>query len=128
MEQTLENLVVALKELSIRCDFRTTVEYLIKLLETPSFQDNTIYISSLDAMIAKRCEADKPDIMIGVLCGPLHVADQAVVKIPLRKDHAEALGDNQKPPPEPEASQSQSERTPQQQQEKSLSLHIYCAV
>lgn len=32
------NLVIALKELSIRGDFRTTVEYLITLLETESFQ------------------------------------------------------------------------------------------
>lgn len=37
-EQARENLVVALKELSIRGDFRTTVEYLITLLETKSFQ------------------------------------------------------------------------------------------
>ena len=32
------NLVIALKELSIRGDFRTTVEYLITLLETETFQ------------------------------------------------------------------------------------------
>lgn len=32
------NLVIALKELSIRGDFRTTVEYLITLLETDDFQ------------------------------------------------------------------------------------------
>lgn len=37
-EQARENLVIALKELSIRGDFRTTVEYLITLLETKSFQ------------------------------------------------------------------------------------------
>ncbi|KAI7003742.1 Acetyl-CoA, partial [Hortaea werneckii] len=37
-----KHMVVALKELSIRGDFRTTVEYLIKLLETPAFEDNTI--------------------------------------------------------------------------------------
>lgn len=37
-EQARENLVIALKELSIRGDFRTTVEYLITLLETKTFQ------------------------------------------------------------------------------------------
>ena len=37
-----KNLVVALKELSIRGDFRTTVEYLIKLLETDMYIDNTV--------------------------------------------------------------------------------------
>lgn len=35
---SIRNLVIALKELSIRGDFRTTVEYLITLLETESFQ------------------------------------------------------------------------------------------
>ncbi|ODM91016.1 Acetyl-CoA carboxylase [Orchesella cincta] len=78
-EQARENLVIALKELSIRGDFRTTVEYLITLLETPAFQDNTIDTSWLDALIAERVQADKPDIMIGVMCGALHVADQTIV-------------------------------------------------
>ncbi|ODM98808.1 Acetyl-CoA carboxylase, partial [Orchesella cincta] len=78
-EQARENLVIALKELSIRGDFRTTVEYLITLLETPAFQDNTIDTSWLDALIAERIQADKPDIMIGVMCGALHVADQTIV-------------------------------------------------
>lgn len=41
-EQARENLVIALKELSIRGDFRTTVEYLITLLETKSFQVRSI--------------------------------------------------------------------------------------
>lgn len=36
------NLVIALKELSIRGDFRTTVEYLVTLLETETFQANSI--------------------------------------------------------------------------------------
>lgn len=78
-EQARENLVIALKELSIRGDFRTTVEYLITLLETPAFQENTIDTSWLDALIAERVQADKPDIMIGVMCGALHVADQTIV-------------------------------------------------
>ena len=34
--------MIALKELSIRGDFRTTVEYLITLLETDTFQQNSI--------------------------------------------------------------------------------------
>jgi acetyl-CoA carboxylase/biotin carboxylase 1 len=78
-EQARENLVIALKELSIRGDFRTTVEYLITLLETRAFQENTIDTSWLDALIAERVQSDKPDIMLGVICGALHVADQAIV-------------------------------------------------
>ncbi|KAG7251038.1 hypothetical protein CRUP_027315, partial [Coryphaenoides rupestris] len=50
------NMVVALKELSIRGDFRTTVEYLIKLLETESFQHNTIDTGWLDRLISEKMQ------------------------------------------------------------------------
>lgn len=69
------NMVVALKELSIRGDFRTTVEYLIKLLETESFQLNRIDTGWLDRLIAEKVQAERPDTMLGVVCGALHVAD-----------------------------------------------------
>jgi len=78
-EQARENLVIALKELSIRGDFRTTVEYLITLLETNAFQNNTIDTSWLDALIAERMQADKPDVMLGVICGALHISDQTIL-------------------------------------------------
>ena len=48
------NMVLALKELSIRGDFRTTVEYLITLLETDSFHMNKIDTSWLDQLIAEK--------------------------------------------------------------------------
>ncbi|XP_054291063.1 acetyl-CoA carboxylase-like isoform X2 [Macrosteles quadrilineatus] len=79
-EQARENLVIALKELSIRGDFRTTVEYLITLLETDAFQNNTIDTAWLDKLIAKKMQAEKPDIMLGVICGALHIADRRVVE------------------------------------------------
>ncbi|XP_039771055.1 acetyl-CoA carboxylase 2 isoform X2 [Ornithorhynchus anatinus] len=74
-EEAISNMVVALKELSIRGDFRTTVEYLINLLETESFQGNDIDTGWLDYLIAERVQAEKPDIMLGVVCGALNVAD-----------------------------------------------------
>ncbi|XP_066466005.1 acetyl-CoA carboxylase 2 isoform X2 [Tiliqua scincoides] len=74
-EEAISNLVVALKELSIRGDFRTTVEYLIRLLETESFQHNEIDTSWLDHLIAEKVQAEKPDTMLGVVCGALNVAD-----------------------------------------------------
>ena len=52
----LSNMVVALKELSIRGDFRTTVEYLIKLLETESFQHNSIDTGWLDRLISEKMQ------------------------------------------------------------------------
>ncbi|XP_041970632.1 acetyl-CoA carboxylase isoform X2 [Aricia agestis] len=77
-EQARENLVIALKELSIRGDFRTTVEYLITLLETPAFQDNNIDTSWLDALIAERVQGEKPDVMLGVICGSILIADNII--------------------------------------------------
>lgn len=53
--------MVALKELSIRGDFRTTVEYLIKLLETESFQNNEIDTGWLDHLIAEKVQVKETD-------------------------------------------------------------------
>jgi acetyl-CoA carboxylase/biotin carboxylase 1 len=64
-----KHMIVALKELSIRGDFRTTVEYLIKLLETPAFEDNTITTSWLDELISKKLTAERPDPMVAVILG-----------------------------------------------------------
>ena len=75
----IRNLVVALKELSIRGDFRTTVEYLIKLLETETYQNNSITTAWLDKLIAEKVQAEKPDLMLGVVCGAMHIADQAIL-------------------------------------------------
>ncbi len=73
-------MVIALKELSIRGDFRTTVEYLIKLLETDHFQLNTIDTGWLDKLIVDKVQAERPDTMLGVICGALHVADQEILQ------------------------------------------------
>ncbi|ESP03134.1 hypothetical protein LOTGIDRAFT_199489 [Lottia gigantea] len=77
-EDARENLVIALKELSIRGDFRTTVEYLIKLLETDAYQQNYITTGWLDRLIAEKVQAEKPDTMLGVMCGALHIADKKI--------------------------------------------------
>ncbi|OON20696.1 biotin carboxylase domain protein [Opisthorchis viverrini] len=53
-EQARENLVLALKELSIRGDFRTTVEYLIKVMESEEFMNHEIDTDWLDFRIAKK--------------------------------------------------------------------------
>ncbi|KAK3368719.1 acetyl-CoA carboxylase [Podospora didyma] len=74
-----KHMVVALKELSIRGDFRTTVEYLIKLLETEAFEDNTITTGWLDELISNKLTAERPDPMLAVVCGAItkaHVASE----------------------------------------------------
>ncbi|KAI1900999.1 hypothetical protein AGOR_G00055620 [Albula goreensis] len=79
-EEAISNMVVAMKELSIRGDFRTTVEYLIKLLETESFRNNDIDTGWLDHLIAEKVQAERPDTMLAVVCGSLHVADASFRK------------------------------------------------
>ncbi|KAF2367472.1 Biotin carboxylase-like N-terminal domain [Trinorchestia longiramus] len=77
-EDARKNLVVALKELSIRGDFRTIVDYLISLLETSTFQDNTIDTGWLDNLIAQRVQGKKPDMLVAVLCAAVHIADSKI--------------------------------------------------
>jgi acetyl-CoA carboxylase/biotin carboxylase 1 len=75
-----KHMVVALKELSIRGDFKTTVEYLIKLLETPAFSENTITTGWLDELISKKLTAERPDQIVAIICGAVtksHVASEA---------------------------------------------------
>jgi acetyl-CoA carboxylase/biotin carboxylase 1 len=52
------------------------VEILIRLLETEAFITNTIKTSWLDGLIAERFQTEKPDIMISIICGAIHVADE----------------------------------------------------
>lgn len=77
-----KHMVVALKELSIRGEFQTTVEYLIKLLETPAFEDNTITTGWLDELISNKLTAERPDTMLAVVCGAVtkaHAASEACI-------------------------------------------------
>jgi acetyl-CoA carboxylase / biotin carboxylase 1 len=77
-----KHMVVALKELSIRGDFRTTVEYLIKLLETEAFEENTITTGWLDELISNKLTAERPDPILAVVCGATtkaHIASEACI-------------------------------------------------
>ncbi|KAF7492692.1 hypothetical protein SSS_08750 [Sarcoptes scabiei] len=78
-EEARENLVLALKELSIRGDFRTTVEYLITLLETEDFQKNIFNTGWLDKLIAERVQSGKPKTSLALICGCIHVVDATMV-------------------------------------------------
>lgn len=67
--ESRKNMIVALKELSIRGDFRTTVEYLIKLLELEAFKNNSITTGWLDSLISNKLTAERPDATLAVICG-----------------------------------------------------------
>ena len=78
--ESRKNMIIALKELSIRGDFRTTVEYLIKLLELEAFKNNTITTGWLDSLISNKLTAERPDATLAVICGAVtkaHVASEA---------------------------------------------------
>ncbi|ODV86304.1 hypothetical protein CANARDRAFT_6793 [[Candida] arabinofermentans NRRL YB-2248] len=91
-----KHMVVALKELSIRGDFRTTVEYLIKLLETPDFEDNTITTGWLDELISKKLTAERPDPSIAVICGA--VTKAYIQAEENKKEYTTSLEKGQVPP------------------------------
>ncbi len=55
-DQARRAMVLALKELSIRGDIRTTVEYLRQLLETPDFKKNRITTKWLDELMRSNKE------------------------------------------------------------------------
>ena len=77
-----KSMVVALKELSIRGEFRTTVEYLIKLLEKPEFENNTLTTQWLDSLIAEGMTSERPDTTVAVICGAVvkaHIAYEASI-------------------------------------------------
>jgi len=70
-EDARKALVLALKEIDVRGDVRTTVEYLIKLLETEEFKKNSIDTSWLDGLIREKA--------VSVLVEPHTVALSAAV-------------------------------------------------
>ena len=53
-EEARKALILALKEVEVRGKIRTTVEYLVQLLETKEFIDNTIDTSWLDGIIKEK--------------------------------------------------------------------------
>ena len=52
------------------------MEILIRLLETDDYVNNTVKTSWLDGLIAEHFQTEKPDIMLSVICGAIHVANE----------------------------------------------------
>jgi acetyl-CoA carboxylase/biotin carboxylase 1 len=94
-QQSRKNMIVALKEISIRSEFRTTVEYLIRLLETNEFTNNTINTGWLDTLISAKLTAERPETNLAVLSGALHKAHTTLTS--LRLQYKESLKKGQVP-------------------------------
>jgi acetyl-CoA carboxylase/biotin carboxylase 1 len=73
-EAARRTMVCALMELNIRGDIRTTVEYLITLMETEAFRDNEISTEWLDGLIANRVKTATPDVALSTICGAMYKA------------------------------------------------------
>jgi acetyl-CoA carboxylase/biotin carboxylase 1 len=76
-EEARKNIIMALKEISIRGDFRTTVEYLVTLLEHQVFESNSFTTSWLDALIKENADAEEVgtvDDLVPALCGAVSKA------------------------------------------------------
>ena len=66
------NMVLAIKELSIRGDIRTTVEYLQQILETEDFRSNNLSTTWLERLMSKRAViTEKPPLYQTILLGGL---------------------------------------------------------
>lgn len=84
-ESSRRSLVLALKELSIRGDIRTTVEYIVKLLEMKQFRENTFTTDWLDSLIADHVTTEKPPTDLAVIVASVCRAHADYV------EHAHAL-------------------------------------
>lgn len=74
-EAARRNMVLALKELSIRGEIRTTVEYLRTILEQDEFVKNQISTSWLEVVMARSdVSAEKPETQSAVLLGAIFKA------------------------------------------------------
>lgn len=92
-----QNMILALKDFSVRGEFKTPVEYLIKLLETDDFGNNNITTGWLDDLILRKLSSDiKLDPILTVICGAAMKA--YVFTEGLRNSYLELLQRGQVPP------------------------------
>lgn len=79
-DRARKNMILALKELSIRGDIHTTVEYIVNMMESDDFKYNRIHTAWLDERISRHQEVrlhGRPDPLMVVLVGAVCCAYQA---------------------------------------------------
>jgi acetyl-CoA carboxylase/biotin carboxylase 1 len=67
-------MVLGLKELHIRGEIRTNVDYTVDLLHAPEYRDNKIHTGWLDSRIAMRVRVERPPWHLSVVGGALYVS------------------------------------------------------
>jgi acetyl-CoA carboxylase/biotin carboxylase 1 len=79
-DRARKNMILALKELSIRGDIHTTVEYIVNMMESDDFKYNRIHTAWLDERISRHTEVrlhGRPDPLMVVLVGAVCSAYQS---------------------------------------------------
>lgn len=100
-DRARKNMILALKELSIRGDIHTTVEYIVTMMESDDFKYNRIHTAWLDERIARHKEVrlqGRPDPLLVVLVGAVCSALQASTA--RRDEYVAQLERGQLPSPE----------------------------
>lgn len=77
-EEARKTMLLALSELAIRGEIRTTAEYLQSLLKFDDYIDNRYTTAWLDGLIARKIKLEKPDTFLVVTCGALHTLHRMV--------------------------------------------------
>ncbi|XP_010461353.1 PREDICTED: acetyl-CoA carboxylase 1-like [Camelina sativa] len=70
----IANMVLGLKEIQIRGEIRTNVDYTIDLLHASDYRENKIHTGWLDSRIAMRVRSERPPWYLSVVGGALHKA------------------------------------------------------
>ncbi|KAG8377362.1 hypothetical protein BUALT_Bualt08G0025200 [Buddleja alternifolia] len=70
----IANMVLGLKEIQIRGEIRTNVDYTIDLLHAVDYKENKIHTGWLDSRIAMRVRAERPPWYLSVVGGALYKA------------------------------------------------------
>ncbi|PRW58200.1 acetyl- carboxylase 1-like isoform A [Chlorella sorokiniana] len=68
-EAAIRAMVVALKEIKIRGEIRTIVDYVVDMVQAPDFLSNVHHTGWLDARIAAQVRSERPPWHLSVICG-----------------------------------------------------------
>ena len=99
-ESARKHLIIALKEMTIYGEIRTTVNYLSKMLELPDYIENRISTEWLDGLLANNSislnSPGGPMRFVNIVCGAVVKANAALAE--LRTDATTALDYGRVPP------------------------------
>ncbi|KAI0495328.1 hypothetical protein KFK09_025478 [Dendrobium nobile] len=77
----IANMVLGLKEIQIRGEIHTNVDYTIDLLNSAEYRDNKIHTGWLDSRISMRVRAERPPWFLSVVGGALYKASASSAAI-----------------------------------------------